>query len=418
MLKRDIITSVYESLDFFPAVLIIGARQVGKSTLVQQVAAERKIHYVTLDDLTTLTAISADADGFLGNFASQRVALDEIQRAPDLMRALKREIDRDRQPGRFLLTGSANILAHPQVTESLAGRMDVIHLEGLSANELQGNLFEKPLVELLLAEMPEHEWMTTLQSRYQQVVIKSRQDWLNSIYFGQFPASILHQQVERTRRWISAYETSYIERDVRDLSKQIDVLPFRHLFHLCGLRTGNLVNLHQLGTEVSLDQRTISRYLGLLELTFQVSRLAPWFTNSAKKLVKSPKIYVNDSSFGCHMMGLDSPAHLAQSPMLGSLLETWVFSELRAQIARCSQINIYFYRSHQGTEVDFVLTRGLRTCGIEVKWSSQVEMKDFRGLVDFRSPFTTPPRGIILYTGDTIIPFGNGLYAVPLSALV
>ncbi len=415
--RRNLSNTIAQSLRHFPAVLILGARQVGKSTLVKQCVIEGKVEdYATLDDANMLSALKDDPDGFLSRY-SGRLALDEIQRVPDLMRALKKHIDADRQNGRFLLTGSANVLAHPEVSESLAGRMDVILLEGLALNEILSQPSSPSLVELLFTSDQSGNWIDALRLKLKQVKSLEQSDLLPLILLGGYPNNITEHDFKFTQRWFSAYETSYIERDVRDLTKSIDMLPFRKLLYLCGLRTGNLLNIHQLGADIGIDQRTAQRYLGLLELTFQVRRLFPWFTNNQKQLVKTPKIYLNDSGYACYMAGIHATEQLRNSPLLGSFVETWVFAELRKQFHHCPGLQAYFFRTHQGHEVDFVLNYGLQQCGIEVKWSSQIDKKDIEKLKRWQDLNTEPTRAIILYTGHEVVAFSDTLVAIPFSVL-
>jgi len=413
MITRHITSLIQSSLRDFPVVLVIGARQVGKSTLCEQILKAGLLDYhATLDDFATLEAARADPDAFLASYGGPLV-LDEVQRVPDLLRALKKNIDQDRRPGRFLLTGSANILSYPGVTESLAGRMDIIYLEGLS----MGELYERPqsslLLQLLQTELS--SVLTNSRAALQKDVSKAQlYKW---IFYGGFPEVALKQSTPFSQRWFASYLTSYIERDIRDLTKLIDAVPFSKLLRLASLRTGNLLNVKNLGADAGIDQRTASRYLSLLELTFQVNQLSPWHSSQRKRLVKTPKLYLNDSGLACFLTNIPNPEALEQHPFCGALFETWIWSEMRKLLALHTGIQYSYYRTHQGHEVDFVLEYGQKILGIEVKLTSRVTYRDFSGLLDLQTAVGKKIVGIIFYTGDTIVSFADNLVALPLQCL-
>lgn len=271
MIERHISKFIKDSLQDFPAVLINGARQVGKSTLADQLKKEGLIdYYITLDDIGHLESARNDPDGFINQFEGS-LAIDEVQRAPDLLRAIKKSIDQNRQPGRFLLTGSANILSYPGVTESMAGRMDIISIEGLSSSEIQLNPQAPTFIEDLFSGMSlsdlAKKWNKQLKSKPEV----SRTDLLNFIFFGGYPNIVVNRNLRFRNRWFSAYQTAYIERDVRNLTHLIDIISFAKLYKLLALNTGNLVNYSELSIEAQLDHRTVTRYVEILELTFQLN---------------------------------------------------------------------------------------------------------------------------------------------------
>ena len=326
MLKRHIITQIKESLALFPAVLLIGARQVGKSTLAKQLIQENILkQYVTMDELINLTAATEDPEGFISQF-SEPIALDEIQRVPGLLLAIKSAIDKNRKPGQFLLTGSANILAYPNVTESLAGRIDIIQLEGLSISELARNDNPPTLLTELFSFKTAKELIELWQNRRSPKSSLSKDELYRNIFFGGFPDVVLKQNTNFANRWFHAYMTSYIERDVRDISRYVDIIGFSKLVNLIGLQTANLVNAKNLANEVNLEQRTVRRYIEILQTSFQVKELLPWHVNSRKRLLKTPKIYMNDSGFACYLAGVQDPEELSNHPALGHLFETWFYA--------------------------------------------------------------------------------------------
>lgn len=417
MIKRHILDCIVESLKDFPAVLLNGARQVGKSTLAEEICDKKIIdHYLTLDDIENLESARSDPDGFINQFEGS-IAIDEVQKAPDLLRAIKRSIDKKRTPGRFLLTGSANILSYPGVIESMAGRMDIISLEGLSLGEILQCTKPSEFIEDLFAGKD----IASLTKKWNRILankktIKKKQ-LLDIVFFGGYPEVALKNNLRFRDRWFSSYQSAYIERDVRNLSRLLDITSFSKLYKLLGLTTGNLMNLAEVGSQAKLDVRTASRYIEILELTFQLNLLKPWFPNDQKKYVKSPKIYVHDSGQAAYLSGINDPEHLLKHPSLGAIFETWVWSELRKLIAINHGIDSYFYRTYQGQEVDFLLTRGTRRWGIECKWADGITKNDFKGLKNMIEDFDDEASGIVFYTGKNIVPFSDKLIGVPLNIL-
>lgn len=417
MVKRELAAVVRRSLGDFPAVLLLGPRQVGKSTLALQLVADGELRrYVTLDDLAVWEAARADPEGFVEEL-EDGVALDEVQRVPDLLRALKRSIDRRRRPGRFLLTGSANVLAQRGVTESLAGRTDVIHLEGLSAAELERRPSPAALLHMLLGDSNGRQAVRGLRRRLTRGARRNRAHWHERVFYGGFPDVVLKRRPEFAERWFAAYVTTYVERDIRDLARLPDLAGFSRLVRLTGVRTGQLLNVKNLAADAGLDQRTAGRYLELLEVTFQASRLVPWQASARKRLVKTAKVFVNDSGLACHLAGIARPEALAAHPAWGALLETWAWAELRKAVSLMPGVQASFYRTHLGKEVDFVLEQGARRLGIEIKATRSVSRADFAGLIDMQHALGTSCRGVLLYGGDEVVSFDERLMAAPLAAV-
>jgi predicted AAA+ superfamily ATPase len=416
---RYVTNLIKESLKDFPAVLLIGARQVGKSTVAKQLVKEGICNeYISFDDISNLQLAVADPDGFLERF-TENVALDEVQRVPDLLRAIKKSVDANRRPGRFLLTGSANVLAMPQVSESLSGRVDVVHLEGLSLGEILERSHRPTFIDLLFNEGGGIKSLVTqFMDQRNQLPSISRQLYGDLLYYGGFPEVWSKQNPTFARRWFASYQKTYLERDVRDVSRAIDLIPFGKLLELSAIRTGNLQVLSSMAGDVGIDQRTVSRYLGILELTFQVNHLTPWFSNVSKRLIKSPKIFMNDVGTACFYHQIKSSADLWSYRSLGALSETWVWGELRKQLVFSPGIRSNFYRTHQGKEIDFVLSSGSKLFGIELKWSSSVDSSDFSGLKDLTEAAPPDTQGVVLYLGEDAISFGPNLAALPLRALL
>lgn len=414
MRTRALLAPAQAALADFPAVLLIGGRQVGKSTLAAQLqAAGALAASVTLDDVGVLAAATSDAQAFVTGLA-HGTAIDEVQRAPEILRACKRVIDKDRRPGRFLLTGSANILALPTTNESLAGRAAQLELEGFALAEVHDR---EPAVELLEILFGQHAWPLALEQLRALTTPLPTADLRRAIFFGGFPEVALRGSVDYHATWFRSFLAMYVERDVRNLARIPDAGAFGTLFRLIASASGQLANLAQLGNDAKLDQRTAARYAGLLELTFQAKRLQPWFRNVRKRLVKTPKFYLCDPGFACFMLGVVDPGQLDHHPAIGTLTETWVFAELRKLISLGAATSIGFCRAHAGAEVDFVLERGDKLAAVEVKVGHKVTADDFRGIHQLREMAGTDLRGIVLHGGSEVIAFGDGLAAVPFGVL-
>lgn len=384
-----------------PVVLVNGARQTGKTTLARQVALGGR--FLTLDDPTVQAAAVADPVGFV-RAAPGLTVIDEVQKAPGLFGAIKLEVDADRRPGRFLLTGSADVFMLPQAAESLAGRMEVLSLHPFAQVELRG--LAPTLVPALFANAPPD----------------ARGDNKNAaalIATGGFPEAVTRKVPERRRAWFDAYVTTITQRDVRDLSGIAGLTALPRLLSLMAARSGALLNVAELSRASGIPQATLHRYLALLEATFLYQPLAAWHTNLGKRLIRAPKLYLLDSGLACALTGVDA-GNAPAAPHYGGLLETFVLGELRRLLAAMPGTpRVYHYRSAAGAEVDFVLEDAAgKVVGIEVKATSSLGDRQWSGLKDLAQAaadrFTC---GIILYGGDQPVHFGERFHALPLSAL-
>lgn len=413
-IPRALHQPVASSLAEFAAVLLVGARQVGKSTLAGQLVEEGiLVANATLDDAAVLAAAQFDPQGFVAGLA-HGTAIDEVQRVPDLLRAIKLAIDRDRRRGRFLLTGSANVLSLPSTTESLAGRAALLELDGLSLAEIDGR---DPPLGLLDVLFGNQKWPAAMELLRALTSPLSPARQRELVFFGGFPEVALRRSATFHERWFRSYFSLYVERDARDLARIPDVAAFGQLFRLVASASGQLANMAQLGSDARIDQRTASRYLQLLELTFHVNRLPPWFRNVRKKLVKTPKLYMRDSGFACHLLGITEPSQLEGHRSAGSLWETWVLGELRKLLALAYGVDLTFFRVHAAAEIDFVMQRGDVLAAVEVKAGQTVGPDDFRGIRALRELVGKELRGLVLYGGNEVVSFGEGLAAVPFGVL-
>jgi predicted AAA+ superfamily ATPase len=387
-----------------PVVLLQGARQTGKTTLARAWADRAGAMFLTLDDPVVYSAAVTDPAGLVAGQAGPLV-VDEVQRVPELLRAIKLAVDRDRRPGRFLLTGSASVLAVPKVSESLAGRMELLTLWPLSERELGGTK-GPTLVDRLFGDGP------ALKSRRADPELKRR------VLRGGYPE--VPSLGERTREWFTSYLATVLQRDVRDLARIEDLAALPRLFRVLASRTAGLLSYAGLSRDVGLPQTTLKRYFALLETTFLAQTLPAWHTNLGRRLVKAPKILLTDTGLAAGVLGLDE-SRLAHEPELwGSLVETFVGMELMKQ-AGWSEVRpaLHHFRSHSGDEVDLVLEGPAGDLvGIEVKAGVQVSADDFRGLKVLAA--ARPRRfraGVVLHTGREAVPFGDRLFALPVSAL-
>ena len=412
MIKRHLEPLLREALGQFPVVLVTGARQVGKSTLVQTLChGAWKAAYLPLDDRATLDAALTDPDGLIAANPGP-VAIDEIQRAPDLLRAIKLQVDQHRTPGRFLITGSANILTLKTVSETLAGRMALHRLHPFSEAELQ----RRPSAPTILPRLFQAKDPAAILRSLRVNHARSGRHLLTRILHGGYPDPALATQPSARRRWFEAYRTTYIERDIVQLTA-IERLPeFGRLMLLAAARSGQMLNFADLGRDAGLPYVTLRRYMQVLEQTYQVSLIHPFFTNVSKRLSKAPKLYWSDTGMAAHLLDLHEVNALEHAPKLGALVETWVAQELQKLISLAPvPMRLYGWRLQSGQEVDFLIEHGQRFVAIEAKWGRSIDrgvLKTFQALhAQWGERLVA---GIVFYGGDAVVALGPKLIAVPL----
>lgn len=401
---RAATSRVTTALGDTPVVMINGPRQCGKTTLVRSLSTTGR-PYLTLDDDTTLAAARTDPAGFVRDLDT--VTIDEVQRAPDLLRAIKRSVDDDRRPGRFLLTGSANVLTLPRVAESLAGRMEVVTLLPLAQAEVQGT--SSMFLEATFAGRPP-EPRTLLVGR----------DLVHAVIGGGYPEMLVRSDPRRRSAWARDYVRAIVERDVRDVAEIDKLEQMPPLLRALAHHAGQLTNFAQLAGQLRLDDKTARRYVGVLEQLFLVRRIEPWFRNHLKRLVRTPKLHFLDSGLLAAQLGVTPERIAADRSLLGPLLETFVVAEI-LKLATWSDIDptLYHYRDKDQDEVDLVLEdQAGAIVGIEMKAAATVTAADFKGLRKLADAANDGFRaGLVLYDGDRVISFGDRLYAAPLSCL-
>ncbi|MEZ5538270.1 MAG: ATP-binding protein [Thiolinea sp.] len=403
MLKRHIQSDIQTYLQHFPSLLITGARQVGKSTLALNLGID---NYVTLDDIATYQSAKNDPKGFIKSLSTP-VIIDEVQRAPEIFISIKEAIDQDRSPGRFVLTGSSNLQGFRNLSDSLAGRIGIVDLYGLSLSEIYQS--DLSLIDALFSA-----------DELKQPAVT---DVTENILKGGFPEIQTLPNAKTRLLWFTSYIRTYIERDLHDISTIRNLDNFMRLYLALALRSGNLLNKADIGRDCQTDSKSLDNYLSILNNTYQVRLLKPYFNNELKRLVKMPKVYMLDSGILCHLLKITDLTELATSAGKGLIYETFVLSELVKAISYAEKpVDISFYRTSDGKEVDFILDNGHSLVIIEVKAAHSVTAADFKHLRYFIDAHSKPvQRAIVLYAGERILPFGEhdgvALLAVPLGFL-
>lgn len=403
MLKRSIANLLKEALSISPAVLLSGARQVGKSTLCLELDNE----YRVFDNLTERMSAQDDPVGYAATLPKP-VTLDEIQKVPELLEGIKIAVDRQRLNGSFLLTGSANVLDMKRAKETLAGRIIEISLWPFSQKELCGKA-EENIIDTLFDKGVEGLNCTEL----------SHENLFNAIVTGGYP-EITKIETERGKSlWFNAYISTYVERDIRDVGTLRDISAFIRFYNIIAPRSCGLLNKSNLASDANLSEATISNYLSMLEMIYQISLLRPYSSNISKRFLKSPKLFMTDSGLFSHLLDIQNGNQLMPSPRKGAIVETFVYSELLKHIDYSrKQPQIYHYRTNDKKEIDFIVEKGDTIFAIEVKSSQSVKKDAFKHIIDFQVKSSGNITGIVFYAGDTILSFGDTQhkrFAVPMN---
>lgn len=407
LLPRSLAATVRAALADTPVVCLLGPRQCGKTTLARALAP--RYGYVTFDDADALALARSDPNGFLAALPDP-VILDEIQRAPELLRALKLSVDRDRRPGRFLLTGSANLLLLPKLGDSLAGRMAIIELQPLTAAEQErapGGFLSTWLagkLKPILAASPQPPAPPALAAR---------------VVAGGFPEPLTRTPA-RARGWHRDYVRALLERDVQDVARVREPRDLSRLLSLLALRTGELLNISTLSNELDLRRDTVENHLAACERLYLVRRLQPWHRHAAKRLIKTPKLHFIDSGLAATLADLTAEDCHDQRARFGHLLETFVLQQLTAQAGWTDpDLRFWHYRDKDQVEVDFVITRGRRTWGVEVKTTATPTQADISGLRRLAAQCGDDfAGGVLIHAGAHLVTLGDPRFlAVPLAKL-
>lgn len=396
---------VKDGLANMPVVVLTGMRQTGKSTFLQREPGLRQRRYISFDDFAQLATAREDPDGFVAT--EEPVTVDEAQKCPEILGAIKRSVDRDRTPGRFLLSGSANFSMLRGISESLAGRAVYFVLHPFTRREISGAIKRRPFLKTFF-DSPR-------APRTLETVAPIKPD---EILAGGMP-SVCLGEVKNRALWFRGYEQTYLERDVRELSQIGDIIPFRNLMGLAALRTGQLMSPSQLGRDAKLNAATTSRYLSLLETSYVVYRLSPYLRNRASRLIKSSKLYLGDAGLACHLAGVGESKGSLQEPFKGGAFETYVAQNLLGILdATWPEARLHFWNVQGRHEVDFVIEAGRSCIAIEAKSGTRWTDRDLAGLRAFVSATPHCKAAILAYNGTEAVSLGRKLWALPLGTVL
>lgn len=408
LIERAVTPRLLAALADTPAVMLVGPRQAGKSTLVQAIAeGPHPARYLTLDDLRTLEAARRDPVGLVESAAGEALIIDEVQYAPELLLAIKASIDRDRRPGRFILTGSAQVMLLPKVAESLAGRVEIDTLWPLSQAELEGAASALP--ELLLDPLAQPASAPS----------SSRADIVERIVRGGYPEAVRRGD-DRREAWLDAYLTTIVQRDLRELANIERLAEIPAVLASLASRVRAPLNKTAVSSAIGVPRTSLDRYLTLLEQAFLVHRLPAFHSNRVKQITKAPKLLLSDSALLAHLLRADRGRLAHDDALLGSALECFVGMELAKHLAAgATRASLRHLRTATGAEVDFVLEApDGGVTAIEVKAGATVRGEDFKHLAAVRDSIGKRfVRGVVLYAGGERLPFGERLEAWPLATL-
>lgn len=401
---RQIGSRIAEAMQDTPVVLLAGPRQAGKTTLVRHIS-DNGARYLTLDDELTLMSAREDPVGMIRSL--DRAVIDEIQRAPSLLLAIKKSVDEDRRPGRFLLTGSANLMALPTVADSLAGRMETLLLLPLSQSEIEGQSVNW-LDSVFAGQIP-RQGTQALGS-----------DLVDRVLSGGYPEAISRSTPRRRIAWARQYIDALIQRDVRDVSgiEKLDLLP--RFLRALGQTAGQMCNYTQLGGQVGLDSKTAAKYVGVFEQMYLLRRMDVWARHRLSRVVKSAKLQFIDSGLLATLLELTAEEVQQDRTRFGNVLESFVYGELlKARTTAEGSYSLMYYRDADKVEVDVVIENAAgHLVGVEVKASATVKESDLRGLRKLASLAGNQFKmGILLYDGDETLPLGDNIWAAPLATL-
>ena len=404
LFPRWIKPRIAEAMADTPVVLLAGPRQAGKTTLVRQVA-ENGLRYLTLDDELTLLSAREDPVGMIRSL--DRAVIDEIQRAPALLLAIKKSVDEDRRPGRFLLTGSANLMALPTVTDSLAGRMETLSLLPLSQSEIAGQ---------------STNWIDSVfTGQLPRPGSSARTDDLaGRVLRGGYPEAISRSTARRRTAWARQYLDAILTRDVRDVAgiEKLDQLP--RFLRALSQTAGQMCNYTQLGGQVGLDGKTAAKYISVFEHMYLLKRVDVWARNRLNRVVKAPKLQFIDAGLLTTLLDLTPDEVEKDRTRFGNVLETFVFGELLKHTTTAeSDYRLLYYRDADKVEVDVVIENAVgQVVGVEIKSAATVKEGDLRGLRKLAGlAGDSFKMGVLLYDGDETMPLGDGIWAAPLSTL-
>lgn len=407
--NRNILDCVLTSLRDTPVVVINGARQTGKTTLCERLLIDAGVEaqFITLDDPSLLSAATRNPVGFLEGLA-ERVIIDEIQRAPELLLGIKRLVDQDRKSRRFILTGSADIMTLPRISDSLAGRTEVHILWPLSQGEIRGR--RENFIERVFSDDVDFSGASKIKW----------DDLCEIMAAGGYPSALERRDDIRRQQWGDSYITAILEKDIRDLSNVEGLTELPNLLALLATRVGSLLNFSDISRLAQMPASTFKRYYTLLKRVFMIVDVPAWTANVEGRLVKSPKLYLNDTGILCYLRRIGVADLKIDKTAAGHVLENFVVMELLKQLGWAEPfVKMHHFRSQGGQEVDVVFEgRNRKVVGVEIKSTASVSHREFQGLNVLKKLANDRFHlGVVLYTGDQVVKFDDKMWAVPLSAL-
>ena len=398
---REIAGAIHDALKTMPVVVLSGMRQTGKSTLLLHQPEFKSRKYISFDDFATLEAARRNPEGLIAG--QDFLSIDEAQKCPEILSVIKRDVDKNRKSGRFLLSGSANFLLLKNVAESLAGRSVYLTLHPFTRREISGATKQSPA----LVHFFKHGFFP------ERKVPPIR--W-SEIITGGMP-SVCLGEAKDSNIWFRGYEQTYLERDIRALSQVADLVSFRNLLQLAAFRNARVLKQSELARDAKLNVMTVSRYLSLMEISFVIRRLPPYLRNPSSRLIKSPKLYFSDSGLAAYLTSLRK-SDMA-SPLSGPILESYVAQNLEGILSsHWLDARIFYWHIQGRHEVDFIVEAGNEIIAIEVKNSSRWEEKDLTGIKSFLATSPACRAGILGYTGNDVVRLQGKLWAVPLQLLL
>jgi len=401
---RDITDAVSTALENMPVVVVTGMRQTGKTTFLCSQTELCDRSYVSFDDFALLESAKSDPDNFIRR--DKPLTIDEAHKCPEIFTAIKRAVDKERIPGQFLLSGSVNFSVLLNITESLAGRSVYLAIHPFNRREVQQQTAPEPFIKKFFNN----------QDIGRKVAAKPIHP--EEVARGSMPTVCL-QQVKDPVIWFRGYEQTYLERDVRDLSRIGDLTSLRTLLRLTSLRTGQLLSPSQLGRDAKLSAATTSRYLSLFETSFLITRIQPYLGNRSSRLIKSPKLYFSDAGLASYLSGLELSPSIRNDPLYGAILETYVAQNLLSILsARWQNASLYFWAVQGRHEVDFVIEAGQFCIALEIKSAARWQEKDLAGLRAFLAATPHCKAAILCHNGENAVQLGQKLWALPISLML
>ena len=401
---RDITDAVSTALENMPVVVVTGMRQTGKTTFLCSQSEFGDRSYVGFDDFDQLESAKSDPDNFIRG--DKPLTIDEAHKCPEIFTAIKRAVDKERIPGQFLLSGSANFSILQNITESLAGRSVYLAIHPFNRREVQRQTASEPFIKQFFKKQEIDRKAAAKPIRPEEVAR------------GCMPTVCL-QQVKDPVIWFRGYEQTYLERDVRELSRIGDLTSLRTLLRLTSLRTGQLLSPSQLVRDAKLSAATTSRYLSLFEASFLITRIQPYLGNRSSRLMKSPKLYLSDAGLASYLAGLELLPSISSDPLYGAVLETYVAQNLLSILsAKWQNASLYFWAVQGRHEVDFVIEAGQSCIALELKSAARWQEKDLSGLRAFLSATPHCKAAILCHNGENAVQLGQKLWSLPISLVL